>query len=162
MSLRLTINLNVLSCPIRGKIISDILMAFQTKVAAIKHDEDITSQWVEDTVKGLVATSGTKDNPDEMAEAVLSLMACRGLSASFGPHINQLIRERSLTIYDTIFTTIYAAANLNTAAAADAATMNQAMTKRDFVRAAALCYEYMELQRKQVMRAAGEISKYDN
>lgn len=100
----------------------------------------------------------------EIVDAAKVLVYARAYAApAFGPSLSQLHLEYGLGIQEVVFVMLYAGANVvisNEMLASD--PMKEGMSRRDFIRAASIAYDYMAQFNKQYRIDNGLSPKYEN
>ena len=134
-----------------------------------EHESGITTSALEDLVKGLVeeeVKDGRLDGvtKEELVTLITGMTLVKQISmAVFNSPLAQCLSEFNLSIKDTVFACIFAAANLNVSSEMTEEKPQDALhSKRDFLRCATLAFDYMQLHYKGRLKDSGAHPQHDN
>lgn len=157
--------MNALHSRPTSTLIARLLLVCERRV----RDEADETGWVSAESLAEVVTEEVKKVAEEkevnhLVENIIAVMNVKSIAVNvFGQPIRTCFGEMDMSIKDTVFATIFAAANVNIMAEAGERDPNGNLhTKADFLRIAELAYDYMQLHHKSFLKSTGAHPPYDN
>lgn len=161
----MTLNLNALYSPPSAILISKLLLTCEERVRKSANESGwVSTEALEEIVTEEVKKVAEEKDVETTTKDVIAVMNVKSVAVNvFGQPIRTCFGELDMSIKDTVFATIFAAANVNIMAeAGEQDPSSNLYTRTDFMRIAELAYDYMQLHHKSYLKSSGSHPPHDN